>query len=130
MHTVSGSVAATSCPLALLIFLKTFNLPRCSSSSYSPFRPRIAVLLFLFRLIDLRHLPFLRLLLSRAFPSSEFRSPFPAAATALPCDDEISIHQRQVRRSHFGFLRYRRQTPWDELAICISKPETAQLVSP
>lgn len=129
---VSGPVAAASCPLALLIFLKNpYNLPRCFSSSYSLFHSRIAVLLFLFRLIDLRHLPFLRLLLSRAFSSSEFRSPFPAAAaTALPCGDEISVHQRQVRRSHLEFLRYRRQTPWDELAICISKPETAQLVSP
>lgn len=48
-HTISDPAAVASFPLALLIFSKTSRLPRRYSSSYSLFRPRIAVLLFLFR---------------------------------------------------------------------------------
>lgn len=52
---------------------------------------------------------------------SNFAFPF---SRCFCCDDKISVSQRETRRSHLGFFRCCRQTPY-ESAICISKLQMA-----
>lgn len=68
-------------------------------------------------------------LLVSSFSSSSCASLLPNFAfpfsRSFCCDDKISVNQRETRRSHLGFFRRRRQTPYDESVICISKLEMA-----
>lgn len=94
-HTISGPAAVISSSLALLIFPKITSiflvvlLPLTLSFAH--------VFLFLFRLIDLHDLSFLRL-----FSLLSFVFPFQQQQQSLR--DEILVHHR----SHLGFLKYRR----------------------